>query len=237
MGYSYAAQHFYAASAKIALDGGVRVIFCSGSSRPGGQHFEGGIVSEEKAKAEGPVIIKKYANRRLYNTQTSSYVTLDHLALMVKEGTEFEVQDARSGDDITRSVLTQIIFEEEAKGQNLLPIKFLRQLIRFYGDSLQAFVPGYLDMSMDSFTKNQGAMRDRLAEALGGGNQMVENLTRQNLALFERAMQMFSPFNAVVRAKGDPAPESEKSGSSEVDTLKREMEAMRRQLSELSQRK
>ena len=92
-------------------------------------------------------------------------------------------------------------------------------------------------MSMDSFTKNQGAMRDRLAEALGGGNQMVENLTRQNLALFERAMQMFSPFNAVVRAKGDPAPESEKSGSSEVDTLKREMEAMRRQLSELSQRK
>jgi len=156
---------------------------------------------------------------------------------MVKEGTEFEVQDARSGDDITRSVLTQIIFEEEAKGQNLLPIKFLRQLIRFYGDSLQAFVPGYLDMSMDSFTKNQGAMRDRLAEALGGGNQMVENLTRQNLALFERAMQMFSPFNAVVRAKGDTTPEADKPASSEVDTLKREMEAMRRQLSELSQRK
>ena len=126
-------------------------------------------MSEDKAKGEGPVVIKKYANRRLYNTQTSSYVTLDHLAAMVKEGTEFEVQDARTGDDITRSVLTQIIFEEEAKGQNLLPIKFLRQLIRFYGDSLQAFVPGYLDMSMDSFTKNQGQMRDRLAEALGGG--------------------------------------------------------------------
>ena len=151
-------------------------------------------MSEDKTKGDGPVVIKKYANRRLYNTQTSSYVTLDHLAAMVKEGTEFEVQDARTGEDITRSVLTQIIFEEEAKGQNLLPIKFLRQLIRFYGDSLQAFVPGYLDMSMDSFTKNQGQMRDRIAEALGGGNQMVENLTRQNLVMFERAMQMFTPF-------------------------------------------
>jgi polyhydroxyalkanoate synthesis repressor PhaR len=193
-------------------------------------------VSEEQAK-DGPVVIKKYANRRLYNTQTSSYVTLDHLAGMVKDGVEFEVQDARTGDDITRSVLTQIIFEEEAKGQNLLPIKFLRQLIRFYGDSLQAFVPGYLDMSMDSFTKNQGAMRDRIAEAMGGGNNMVENLTRQNLAIFERAMQMFTPFGvAVPGRKAEEQPE-EKTASSDVDALKREMEAMRRQISELSQRK
>jgi polyhydroxyalkanoate synthesis repressor PhaR len=195
-----------------------------------------GNVSEDKARTEGPVIIKKYANRRLYNTQTSSYVTLDHLAQMVKEGTEFEVQDARTGDDITRSVLTQIIFEEEAKGQSLLPIKFLRQLIRFYGDSLQAFVPGYLDMSMEGFTKNQGAMRDRIAEALGGGNQMVENLTRQNLAMFEKAMQMFSPFGAAARGRAE-TPADEKSPNNEVDSLKREMEAMRRQLAELSQRK
>ena len=193
-------------------------------------------MSEEKAKAE-PVVIKKYANRRLYNTQTSSYVTLDHLAGMVKDGVEFEVQDARSGEDITRSVLTQIIFEEEAKGQNLLPIKFLRQLIRFYGDSLQAFVPGYLDMSMDSFTKNQGAMRDRIAEAMGGGNQMIENMTRQNLAIFERAMQMFSPFAAPGQSRRADEPAEEKSSSSDVDALKREMEAMRRQISELSQRK
>jgi polyhydroxyalkanoate synthesis repressor PhaR len=193
-------------------------------------------VSEEKAK-NGPVVIKKYANRRLYNTQTSSYVTLDHLAGMVKEGVEFEVQDARTGEDITRSVLTQIIFEEEAKGQNLLPIKFLRQLIRFYGDSLQAFVPGYLDMSMDSFTKNQGAMRDRIAEAMGGGNQMVENLTRQNLAIFERAMQVFSPFGAATQSRKTEEPPEEKSPASDVDALKREMEAMRRQISELSQRK
>ena len=193
-------------------------------------------MSEEKAK-DGPVVIKKYANRRLYNTQTSSYVTLDHLAGMVKDGVEFEVQDARSGDDITRSVLTQIIFEEEAKGQNLLPIKFLRQLIRFYGDSLQAFVPGYLDMSMDSFTKNQGAMRDRIAEAMGGGNNMVENLTRQNLAIFERAMQMFTPFGVTVPGRKTEEQPEEKPASSDVDALKREMEAMRRQISELSQRK
>ncbi|HKD47275.1 MAG TPA: polyhydroxyalkanoate synthesis repressor PhaR [Rhizomicrobium sp.] len=192
-------------------------------------------MSEEKTKDE-PVIIKKYANRRLYNTQTSSYVTLDHLAGMVKDGTEFEVQDARTGEDITRSVLTQIIFEEEAKGQNLLPIKFLRQLIRFYGDSLQAFVPGYLDMSMESFTKNQGAMRDRIAEAMGGGNQMIENLTRQNLAMFERAMQMFSPFGVTSPGRKTGEPAEEKPSSSDVEALKREMEAMRRQISELSQR-
>jgi polyhydroxyalkanoate synthesis repressor PhaR len=193
-------------------------------------------VSEEKAK-DGPVVIKKYANRRLYNTQTSSYVTLDHLAGMVKDGVEFEVQDARTGDDITRSVLTQIIFEEEAKGQNLLPIKFLRQLIRFYGDSLQTFVPGYLDMSMDSFTKNQGAMRDRIAEAMGGGNQMVENLTRQNLAIFERAMQVFSPFGATTQNRKPEEQPEEKPVASDVDALKREVEAMRKQISELSQRK
>ena len=194
---------------------------------------------EDKAKAEGPVVIKKYANRRLYNTQTSSYVTLDHLAAMVKEGTEFEVQDARTGDDITRSVLTQIIFEEEAKGQgqSLLPIKFLRQLIRFYGDSLQSFVPGYLDMSMEGFTKNQGAMRDRIAEAMGGGNQMVENLTRQNLAMFENAMKMFVPFGtAGVAAKGGETKSAAKPPEDIAD-LKEEMEAMRRQLAELSQRK
>jgi polyhydroxyalkanoate synthesis repressor PhaR len=199
-------------------------------------------VSEESPKAEAPVVIKKYANRRLYNTQTSSYVTLDHLASMVKEGVEFEVHDARTGEEITRSVLTQIIFEEEAKGQSLLPIKFLRQLIRFYGDSLQSFVPGYLDMSMDGFTKNQEAMRTRLAEALGGSTQVIENMTRQNMAMFERAMQMFSPFAAARPrhgeddAKGNGSADRAKP-SEEISELKNEIEAMRRQLAELSQRK
>ncbi len=192
----------------------------------------------EAASPDGPVIIKKYANRRLYNTQTSAYVTLDHLAQMVKDGTEFEVRDARTGDDITRSVLTQIIFDEEAKGQNLLPIQFLRRLIRFYGDSLQAFVPGYLDMTMESFTKNQDVMKSRVAEAFGGGTQAIENLTRQNLAMFERAMKMFSPFGGgLARAEddqrangGEPKPKQ----SEDIAELKGEIEAMRKQLQELA---
>jgi polyhydroxyalkanoate synthesis repressor PhaR len=195
------------------------------------------VVSAEKT-GEGPVVIKKYANRRLYNTQTSSYVTLDHLAQMVKEGTEFEVHDARSGENITRSVLTQIIFEEEGKGQNLLPIKFLRQLIRFYGDSLQAFVPGYLDLSMDSFTKNQEAMKNRVAEAFGGGSSALEAMTRQNLAMFERAMKMFSPFamgggHDEEPAKANGAASNAKQ-SEEINDLKSEIEAMRKQLSEIA---
>jgi polyhydroxyalkanoate synthesis repressor PhaR len=201
------------------------------------------VVVDEQAKTD-PVVIKKYANRRLYNTQTSSYVTLDHLCEMVKAGTEFEVRDARSGEDITRSVLTQIIFEEEAKGQSLLPIKFLRQLIRFYGDSLQGFVPGYLDMSMESFTKNQEAMRNRIAEAFGGGSQVLEAMTRQNLAMFERAMQMFSPFvPKPPRAPGENearpngTAEAKPKPSEDISELKSEIEAMRKQLAELSQRK
>ncbi len=188
-----------------------------------------------------PVIIKKYANRRLYNTKTSSYVTLDHLCEMVREGVDFEVRDARTGDDITRSVLTQIIFEEEAKGQNLLPIRFLRQLIRLYGDSLQSFVPGYLDLSMESFSKNQESMKHRVAEALGGGTQALEAMTRQNLALFERAMKMFSPFGAVAPTRpaetSEPRAETKPAGngaSEEINALKSEIEAMRRQLSELA---
>ena len=194
-----------------------------------------------EASTDGPVVIKKYANRRLYNTQTSSYVTLDHLCEMVKDGVEFEVRDARSGEDITRSVLTQIIFEEEAKGQNLLPIRFLRQLIRMYGDSLQAFVPGYLDMSMESFTKNQEAMRSRMAEAFGGGGQALEAMTRQNLQMFERAMRMFTPFGLQTsrneeqaRATANGSAEPKPKPSEEINELKSEIEQMRQQLSELA---
>src|ERR1051326_3204429 len=150
----------------------------------------------DEQKNTGPIIIKKYANRRLYNTQTSSYVTLDHLCEMVKERVEFDVPDALTGKDITGPMLAQITFDEENKGQHLLPIQFLRQLIRFYGDSLQAFVPSYLEMSMESFAKNQQEMREKFADALGGklGYKDFEQLTRQNIAMFERAMRMFSPF-------------------------------------------
>src|SRR5271156_4164190 len=114
------------------------------------------------------VVIKKYANRRLYNTDSSAYVTLDHLSEMVKEGVDFVVYDAKTNEDITRSVLTQIIFDEESRGQNLLPIQFLRQLIRFYGDSMQAFVPTFLELSLDSFTHQQERLRSQITGAVGG---------------------------------------------------------------------
>ncbi len=195
-------------------------------------------MTEDQPSAASPVVIKKYANRRLYNTQTSSYVTLDHLCEMVKEGVDFEVRDARTGEDITRSVLTQIIFEEEAKGQNLLPIRFLRQLIRLYGDSLQSFVPGYLDLSMESFAKNQEAIKNRMQEAFGGGTQALEAMARQNLAMFERAMKMFSPFGAPTMSR-EPEVRSTNGGaepktSEEISELKSEIEAMRKQLAELA---
>jgi polyhydroxyalkanoate synthesis repressor PhaR len=201
-------------------------------------------VTEAKSDSPEAVIIKKYANRRLYNTRTSSYVTLDHLCEMVKAGTEFEVKDARTGEDITRSVLTQIIFEEEAKGQNLLPIRFLRQLIGFYGDSLQAFVPGYLDMSMENFTRQQAETRQRIAQALGGGGQAIEAMTRQNLAFFEKTMRMFSPFGGVggttrepetpPRTAGNGTAEPKAASADDVSELKSEIETMRKQLAELA---
>src|ERR1700742_1374820 len=140
------------------------------------------------------VVIKKYANRRLYNTASSSYVTLEHLAEMVKDGADFVVYDAKTGEDITRSVLTQIIFEEESRGQNLLPIQFLRQLIRFYGDSMQAFLPSYLELSLDSFTRQQERLRGQFAAMSPPGMGAYDDQIRQNMALFDRAMKMFTPF-------------------------------------------
>jgi len=146
------------------------------------------------------VTIKKYANRRLYNTATSSYVTLDNLSQMVKEGIEFNVYDAKTSEDITRSVLTQIIVEEESKaGQNLLPINFLRQLIGFYGDNMQWLVPKYLEHSMETLAKNQEQLRGYLKTAFGGMfpfGSTFEEMGKQNLAMFERAMRMFTPFAA-----------------------------------------
>lgn len=197
------------------------------------------------------ITIKKYANRRLYNTATSSYVTLDHLAEMVKRGQEFNVHDAKTGDDITRSVLTQIIFEEESKGgQQLLPIQFLRQLIRFYGDSMQALVPGYLNLSMDSFSKNHERIREQLSTTFGGKNMLkdFEGIARQNMAMFERTIRMFSPFNALMNARNAdrdeqaPAPNGTEPAvgftpDEEIDGLKAQIDAMRRQLDELASRK
>src|SRR5579871_4123633 len=128
------------------------------------------------------IIIQKYANRRLYNKATSSYITLDDLSKMVKHGVDFEVRDAKSGEDITRKVLTQIIFEEEGRGQNLLPIQFLRQLIGFYGDQMQAFLPSYLELSLDSFIRQQDRLRTQLGALSPGGTIAFEEQIRQNLA-------------------------------------------------------
>ncbi|HCX66836.1 polyhydroxyalkanoate synthesis repressor PhaR [Parvibaculum sp.] len=196
------------------------------------------------------IVIKKYANRRLYNTSTSSYVTLDHLCEMVKQSKEFVVRDAKTGDDITRSVLTQIIFEEEGKGQNLLPINFLRQLIRFYGDSLQGFLPSYLEMSMNSFSKEQENLRNRVTSALGGRERLgqFEDQIRQNLEIFDNAMRMFSPFGRPGTGTGergakDPqssdqtqAAESSEKRDNELDELKKQLSQMQAQLEALSKK-
>jgi polyhydroxyalkanoate synthesis repressor PhaR len=204
------------------------------------------------------VVIKKYANRRLYNTASSSYVTLEHLSEMVKEGVDFVVFDAKTNEDITRSVLTQIIFDEESRGQNLLPIQFLRQLIGFYGNSMQAFLPSYLELSLDSFTRQQERMRTQmgaiapglaqglapnLAAGLGtaAGPQFLEDQVKQNLAMFDRAMKMFSPF-AYVRPEDSevaapaPAPAAPAPAATDdsLNDLKKKIEEMQEQISRLA---
>ena len=187
------------------------------------------------------IVIKKYANRRLYNTGTSSYVTLDYLSEMVKNGENFVVYDAKSGDDITRSVLTQIIFEEESKGQNLLPIQFLRQLIQFYGDSLQSFVPSYLEMSMDAFARNQEQMRDQMREAFGSapGYNMFEAGARKNMEFFEQAMKMFPAMGGIYGAGGASSATADADRDSgkdaELNALRAEVEELRRELKKRDQ--
>ena len=195
------------------------------------------------AKSEEPVTIKKYANRRLYNTGTSTYVTLEDLAAMVKAGNDFVVYDAKSGEDITRSVLAQIIFEQENKeGQNLLPINFLRQLIRFYGDSMQMLVPRYLEVSIESLTREQQKFRDQMAQAFGGSPfGALEDQVRRNMEMFERAFAMFAPFaRRSAQASGEASTEAEKpaqsaggNGVDEIDDLKRQMEEMQKRLDRL----
>lgn len=184
-----------------------------------------------------PVVIKKYANRRLYNTATSSYVTLDDLSHMVKEGREFEVFDAKTGDEITRAVLTQIIVEEEQKGQNLLPISFLRQLISLYGDSMQWLVPRYLEHAMATFARNQEQMRKNLQDTFGGLFPFgpLEEMGKQNLALFEKAMKMFTPFPGVPGAAPRPGEKPAEAAPSEaslkdltdkLNTLQQQIDAL-----------
>ena len=207
-----------------------------------------------------PIKIKKYANRRLYNTGTSTYVTLEDLAKMVKEGEDFAVVDAKSGDDITRPVLTQIIFEQEGKeGQeNLLPTAFLRQLIRFYGDSMQLLVPRYLEFSFGKFVEEQQKLRDHVRKTMGGsvmggsvmGGQMmgpggpifeaVEEQTRKNMAIFTQAFSLFNPFAINVAAKAADAGPAEApaaaAGAPDIEVLKQQLDEMQRRLEAISKR-
>jgi len=187
------------------------------------------------AKSEEPITIKKYANRRLYNTSTSTYVTLEDLAALVKQGEDFVVYDAKTGEDITRSVLAQIIFEQENKeGQNLLPIAFLRQLIRFYGDSMQMLVPRYLEVSIESLTREQEKFRQQMAQAFGvGAFGPLEDHVRRNMEMFERAFAMFAPF-----ARRDEQPSeagrTSRSGGGDIDDLKRQLADMQKRLDQLA---
>ncbi len=184
---------------------------------------------------DDPITIKKYANRRLYNTATSSYVTLDHLSQMVRDGIEFAVFDAKTGDDITRSVLTQIIVEEEAKtGQNLLPISFLRSLIGYYGDNMhRMMLPQYLDLSIRSFSENQEKMREYVQGTFGTVFPFgpLEEMGKKNMAMFERTMQMFSPFPTSNASEGkDESDEKEPGDRDKVSALERQLEDMQKQL-------
>jgi polyhydroxyalkanoate synthesis repressor PhaR len=200
------------------------------------------------ATAQGErVVIKKYANRRLYNTASSSYVTLEHLAEMVKKGVDFVVYDAKTNEDITRTVLTQIIFEEESQGQSLLPIQFLRQLISFYGNSMQAFLPSYLEMSLASFAQQQEQLRKQFTGlSAAPGMAAYEEQIRQNMALFDRAMKMFSPFAYAAKPeeappapppKAEPPPAAAAAQDDAVAELRRRMEEMQAQIEQLAQKR
>jgi polyhydroxyalkanoate synthesis repressor PhaR len=220
-----------------------------------GAGVSGGVhsLSEEKPATENAVVIKKYANRRLYNTATSTYVTLDDLSSMVKAGTNFLVYDAKTGEDITRSVLTQIIFEEENKGTNLLPINFLRQLIRFYGDSMQAFVPGFLEFSLDNLGKEQDKFRAQLMESWGTDPlKAMQDVTQRNMAMFGDAMRVFNPFAAMgmpdapgatpgsaskPAAAAQPASQpAAAAGKDDLQTLKDQLSAMQQKLDTIARK-
>ncbi len=211
---------------------------------PGPGSADGEAEHAAAGQPDNRIVIKKYANRRLYNTGSSSYVTLDHLSQMVKDGVYFVVYDAKSNEDITRQVLTQIIFEAENSGQNLLPIQFLRQLIQLYGAQMQSLVPGYLEMSLDAFARQQEKMRDQLGGAFAGapGLRLFEEQVRQNMALFGQAMKMFSPFNACPKpddarpAAPDPPRAGTDAPADALAELKARMEEMQRQIERLARK-
>jgi polyhydroxyalkanoate synthesis repressor PhaR len=212
--------------------------------RPHGDNAIAGREVMWMAKQDGQTIIKKYANRRLYNTGTSTYVTLDDLAVMVKDGDDFVVLDAKSGDDITHTVLTQIIFEQESKtGNTLLPVSFLRQLISYYGDQMQMLVPSYLEHSMSAFTAQQDQMREQITKAFGETPatknmqmpmQVMEEQVRRNTEIFQQAMQMFSPFAGTGKSQA-AANEKPKSENKDLKELKDQLRSLQDKLDSLGE--
>jgi polyhydroxyalkanoate synthesis repressor PhaR len=185
------------------------------------------------ASAE-PTVIKKYANRRLYHTGTSTYVTLDDLARMVKSGEDFAVTDAKTGDDITRAVLGQIIFEQEGRGEHLLPIAFLRQLIRLYGDSMQSVLPSYLESSLSTFSRNREELREQMERALkGDALGLIEEHTRRNMEMFSDAMRMWMPFAAGDAPRPVGGSTGGKSSAEATPASQEEIEALRQQMGEM----
>lgn len=209
---------------------GHRTLYCKGI-----------LMADTSGAPDGVITIKKYANRRLYNTATSSYVTLEHLSRMVKDGVEFIVLDAKTNEDLTRQVLTQIIIEEENKGENLLPIKFLRQIIGFYGQGMQGMVPRYLDLSMESFARNQQQIRQYMEETFTGlfpfGDKLNE-MGKRNMAMFEDAMRMFAPFPQPSKDGEAAAPDSGESPkraseSAEMRDLRAKLDTLQEQLDQL----
>ncbi len=199
-------------------------------------------VKDKSANGDPKVaVVKKYANRRLYNTATSSYVTLDDLSKMVRQGEHFVVYDAKSGEDLTRSILTQIILEEDSKGRNLLPINFLRQLIGFYDDSLRAFLPRYLELSMENFARNQVQIRRYIEGTLGRFFPIgpFEDMARQNMELLQRAATMFTPLPGAEGTGNSEHPFSPQAPadadtSSQIKDLNEKIEVLQKQISELA---
>ena len=201
-------------------------------------------MADKKSGAGDNVVIKKYANRRLYNTATSAYVTLEDLARMVREGTQFVVYDAKTNEDLTRQILTQIIFEEESRGEALLPVQFLRQLIGFYGGQMQGVLPSYLEMSLDNFTRQQEQIRGQFSRAFGAtpGAGLMDEAVKRNMALFTEAMKMWPGFGAVARPANAPQTEGQTeprasnapAAPDPLDEMRRQMDEMRTQLDKLA---
>jgi polyhydroxyalkanoate synthesis repressor PhaR len=190
-------------------------------------------MAADETKGSEPIVIKKYANRRLYNTRSSSYITLDDLSRMTREGTDFQVLDAKTGNDITHQILTQIIMEEESSGEQMLPISFLRQLIAMYGNSMQSMMPHYLEATMDNFRANQRKLQESFGAAPGA--EALTKLAETNLAMFQAAASAFMP--GAQRPVGTPSPAAAPApvapGSSEIAELKAQMAAMQKKLDEL----